>query len=72
MLRLRAWNATKKIIKIKPIKEICVVCYDEEATHTCIPCAHQVLCHKCAKRFIGYFDKCPICRMKFRWLPETK
>lgn len=38
----------------------CIVCWDEERTHACVPCGHYVLCSDCAYDFSH--KQCPICR----------
>ncbi|MCP4241485.1 MAG: RING-HC finger protein, partial [bacterium] len=36
----------------------CVVCFDLERSHVCIPCGHLCLCINCAKTVN---DTCPLC-----------
>jgi hypothetical protein len=38
----------------------CIVCWDEERTHACVPCGHYVLCRDCACDLLH--KQCPICR----------
>ncbi|OQR72133.1 hypothetical protein BIW11_01367, partial [Tropilaelaps mercedesae] len=38
----------------------CVVCMDQPATHTLLPCRHACICHEC---FAHIEDRCPMCRM---------
>ena len=61
-----------KFQRVLPYKETCVVCYNNKATHTCIPCAHEVLCDTCASDYINYFSICPICRMDLRVISKMK
>ena len=72
MNRLRSLISKGKINTMSAMstKDICVVCFNKEATYTCIPCAHQVLCVDCVSIFNERFETCPICRVKFSNLPK--
>ena len=38
----------------------CVVCYDRGASYAAVPCGHQCLCRRCAKKLRE--KKCPVCQ----------
>ena len=40
----------------------CVVCLDEEITHTFTPCGHMCVCENCAEELIKAKNNCPMCR----------
>ena len=72
MKRLLTISRRKGIVEIATTIEQCVVCLDKDATYTCIPCAHRVLCEICVQKFHGIFDVCPICRTKFKVISDMK
>ncbi len=64
MINLRRLVMAGKLKKIRNRTEICIVCFENEATYTCIPCTHNVLCDICVKEYTNHkFDTCPICRV---------
>jgi DNA repair exonuclease SbcCD ATPase subunit len=43
----------------------CVVCQENPKTHALVPCGHQCLCAKCAKKVVmGTQGHCPLCRRR--------
>ena len=72
MLDLRRLGMAGKLKKINTPAEICIACFDNEATYTCIPCIHRVLCDICVKEYTKRYDCCPLCRTPFRNLSEKK
>ena len=44
----------------------CVVCMDEENTHTFVPCGHKCVCEGCALAIMQIAAECPTCRGEAR------
>ena len=44
----------------------CVVCMDEENTHTFVPCGHKCVCKRCADMIMESNAECPKCRGEAR------
>ena len=42
--------------------ETCIVCMDEQITHTTIPCGHLKFCESCSEILMTRNDPCPVCR----------
>lgn len=72
MMKIRKLHLSNKLIEVDIPKELCIVCFDEEATRSCIPCAHDVVCDNCAKMFIFNVKFCPLCRYEIKILSRTK
>ena len=47
------------LMEIAFSKQVCCICYDNPATHVCVPCGHQCGCRRCLEQCRG---SCPICR----------
>ena len=41
-------------------RNTCVICFDENNSHTVVPCGHRCVCAACAPKLQG--GRCPICR----------
>ena len=41
---------------------VCVVCIDQEKTHTFLPCGHRCACADCARQVLSRTRRCPLCR----------
>ena len=73
MLHLRRLGMSGKLKRITIPPEICVVCFENEATFTCIPCTHRVLCSICVEEYRNRkYESCPICRISLRNFSEKK
>ena len=72
MIALRKLFDSNEFRSIQPIREPCVVCFDREATRTCIPCLHEALCEECFSIYEKSFQNCPICRKDFISLSRRK
>ena len=72
MIKIRNLHEQRKIVERENVKETCVICLDEEATRTCIPCTHDIICEKCTQNFVFCLRVCPICRREIQIISPMK
>jgi len=46
----------------KPGEAVCIACKENRASICITPCAHQVLCDRCARHWMEIGGKCPVCK----------
>lgn len=51
--------------------DMCIVCFDNTACYTLVPCTHAILCETCVETCVEnkqIIDKCPLCRDDFLFI----